>query len=191
MFKLKYKASNSTNLDLILNKLTSKLFDLIFDEDSISYEASDFGQLIIFTIKNINECNDLADYFNNNTILFGIIDQFIAVFEAKKQPLDSLFEKILFRTGLSNKLSLQSYNSIFKSLVFQSNNLFNRDLILQMYLNDRTNYIYSQYHQEIFIAPETVNGSINQWLRQIDYTLKLLNRYFNLAGMAYQTTFFY
>lgn len=185
LFKLKYKLASWSKLDSIASRLTSRLFDLILEkEDSraLSYEASDFSQLIIFAIKNINESLDLADYLNNNTILFGIIDQFIEVLEVKQLPVGPLFERILFRTRLSDKLSLQAYGSIFKSLHLQPDNSFNRDLLLQLYMTDRTNHVYSQHHREILTAPEAASGSLIRWLRQIDYTLKLLSRFFSLTG---------
>lgn len=186
LFKLKYKlASWASKLNSIVSRLTSRLFDLILEkEDScaMSYEASDFGQLILFAIKNVNESLDLADYLNNNTILFGIVDQFIKVLQLRQLPVGPLFERVLFRTRLSDKLSLRAYGSIFKSLSFQPNDSFNRDLLLQLYMTERTNYIYSQHHREILTAPETASSSSTQWLRQIDYTLKLLSRYFSLAG---------
>jgi len=169
--------------------LTAKLFELIFDDDDssqnpVNWLPDDFNQLTCFTIENITQSDNLVDYYNNDTILFALISQLIRTITTKRDPVSVplFFRKILFRTTLNNSLSLQSFEEIFYFLISHSvDNLAgfnNSNLIRTLYLNERTTYLYCQYqHQTLANQAKTTELTIStiQWLKQIDYTLKIIN----------------
>jgi len=187
LFKLASKLSvSSPAVESLASKLTTKLFELIFDDQTtannpITWLPSDFNQLTRFTIENITQTDNLADYYNNDTILFALINQFIRTIATKRDPatLPLFFRTILFRTALHNSPSLQSFAEIFNFLINSAESLpgFNNPcLIRTLYLNERTAYLYGSYQHQIVAnqSPSEITTASIQWLKQIDYTLKLI-----------------
>lgn len=180
LFKLKTKLSSLPALDTLITNVTNGLFDSIFEDESSKYKESDFEEIIIYTIKNINETTELNDYFENSQILFNIINQFIKTLVAKEQTdgLDTFFTKILFRTQHNSTLRLMDFKEIFNSLTFVNNSTFNPQLLQRFYLDAKTNYIYTEYHHQLTVSTEPIQMSSIQWLKQIHHTLEILNLYF-------------
>lgn len=188
----KLKSQNSlldTDLNNLIDKLANKLFDLIYEKASLNdsnifKQINDYDQLILFIINNVLNDN-LNDYFQNEIILMDLIGQFAKTLTLKTNGFEHFYSDVLFRSEFGGS-NLLSFDQLFKSLLLLDNQKFNIDLLKKFYLDDNINYIYSDNYHLILESEKnkTFNGFNLALLKQLSYSLKILNLYFNLKGTA-------
>ena len=169
---------SNQQLQQFTRRVSQNLFDLITEKskkDEIFENLNDYQQLIGFVRENLGEDIELNKYFDNEAILLDLVCQFANILGNKQNGLEQFYHKILLQPELTS-----NFKKIFKSFIEPTNNV---ELLVNFYLDDEMNAIYSNHYSNILSKKnqKMQNNLVIQSLKQINFTLKILNFYAELG----------